>query len=87
MPRKLHAFGRVHAWIPLAHTVGLVAATSIVPAQAASPNTPSSPSQPLIILIGPPLSGKATFAESISQTYRIPYISIEDLIRATVLNG
>jgi len=48
---------------------------------------PSSPSQPLIILIGPPLSGKATFAESISQTYRIPYISIEDLIRATVLNG
>jgi adenylate kinase family enzyme len=41
----------------------------------------SGSSQPLIILIGPPLSGKTTFADSISHTYGIPTISIEDLIR------
>ena len=50
-------------------------------AQTASPTAPSGPSQPLIILIGPPLSGKTTFADAISRTYRIPSISIEDLIR------
>ena len=54
---------------------------NIVHAQTASPTTPSSPSQPLIILIGPPLSGKTTFADSISHTYGVPTISIEDLIR------
>jgi adenylate kinase family enzyme len=54
---------------------------NIVNAQTASPTAPSSPPQPLIILIGPPLSGKTTFADSISHTYGVPTISIEDLIR------
>jgi len=54
---------------------------NIVNAQTANPTAPSGPSQPLIILIGPPLSGKTTFADSISHAYRIPSISIEDLIR------
>src|SRR5215472_13460852 len=49
-------------------------------AQTVSPSTPSGPSQPLIILIGPPLSGKTTFADAITDTYGIPSISIEDLI-------
>jgi adenylate kinase family enzyme len=60
--------------------VSLVLA-NIVNAQTESPTAPSSPSQPLIILIGPPLSGKTTFADSISHTYGVPTISIEDLIR------
>lgn len=54
---------------------------NIVNTQTASPTAPPSPSQPLIILIGPPLSGKTTFADSISHTYGVPTISIEDLIR------
>jgi len=49
-------------------------------AQSGSPITPA-PSAPLIVLIGPPLSGKTTFADQIVQTYGIPSISIEDLIR------
>jgi adenylate kinase family enzyme len=53
----------------------------IVNAQTASPTAASGSSQPLIILIGPPLSGKTTFADSISHTYGVPMISIEDLIR------
>jgi adenylate kinase family enzyme len=53
----------------------------IMCAQTANPTAPSSSPQPLIILIGPPLSGKTTFADSIFRTYRIPSISIEDLIR------
>ena len=52
---------------------------SMMCAQTASPPAQSNP--PLIILIGPPMSGKTTFADSISRTYRIPSISIEDLIR------
>ena len=59
--------------------------TSILFAQTATPTPPptepASPSQPLIILVGPPLSGKTTFADAISRTYKIPSISIEDLIR------
>src|SRR5215475_13927357 len=50
-------------------------------AQTVTPTQPAGPSQPLIILVGPPLSGKTTFADAISRTYRIPSISIEDLIR------
>jgi adenylate kinase family enzyme len=50
-------------------------------AQTAGPTTPSAASAPLIVLIGPPLSGKTTFAEEIVHTYGIPSISIEDLIR------
>ena len=54
---------------------------NIVNAQTPSPTAPSRPSRPLIILIGPPLSGKTTFAGSISHLYGVPSISIEDLIR------
>jgi len=54
---------------------------SIMFAQTATPAEPAGPSQPLIILVGPPLSGKTTFADTISRTYGIPSISIEDLIR------
>jgi adenylate kinase family enzyme len=53
----------------------------IVNAQTAGPTAASGSSQPLIILIGPPISGKTTFADSISHTYGVPTISIEDLIR------
>src|SRR5215470_15146189 len=54
---------------------------SVMFAQTAIPAEPAGPLQPLIILVGPPLSGKTTFADAISRTYRIPSISIEDLIR------
>jgi len=48
---------------------------------AALGQTPTpSPSHPLVILIGPPLSGKTTFITSMSKTYGMPAISIEDLI-------
>jgi adenylate kinase len=47
---------------------------------AQTANPPADTSTPLIVLIGPPLSGKTTFAESITSTYGIPGISIEDLI-------
>ena len=47
---------------------------------AQTANSPADTSPPLIVLIGPPLSGKTTFAESITSTYGIPGISIEDLI-------
>lgn len=47
-----------------------------------TPDPAASASQPpLIVLIGPPLSGKTTFVESITTTYGIPAISIEDLIK------
>ncbi len=49
-------------------------------AQTATPAVRSSPSQPLIILIGPPLSGKTTLVDSITRTYGVPNISIEELI-------
>ena len=55
--------------------------TSFLSAQTVNPTAPANPSPPLIILIGPPLSGKTTFADAISRTYEIPSISIEDLIR------
>ena len=48
-------------------------------AQTADSTVPASP--PLIVLIGPPLSGKTTFADSIANVYAIPSISVEDLIR------
>ncbi|HST10486.1 MAG TPA: nucleoside monophosphate kinase [Terriglobales bacterium] len=50
-------------------------------AQTSTPPAPADSPRPLIILIGPPLSGKTTFVESISKTYGIPAISIEDLIK------
>jgi len=47
---------------------------------AQTANSTSGTAQPLIVLIGPPLSGKTTFAESITNSYGIPSIAIEDLI-------
>jgi adenylate kinase len=40
----------------------------------------SQPARPLVILIGPPLSGKTTFVTAIQRDYGIPGISVEDLI-------
>ena len=54
---------------------------SVLWAQTASPPVPSSAAPPLIILIGPPLSGKTTLADSITRTYSVPNISVEDLIK------
>lgn len=50
-------------------------------AQTATPAVRSTPSQPLIVLIGPPLSGKTSLVDSITRAYGIPNISIEDLIK------
>jgi adenylate kinase family enzyme len=41
----------------------------------------SPPTRPLVILIGPPLSGKTTFVTAIQRDYGIPGISVEDLIK------
>jgi adenylate kinase family enzyme len=53
---------------------------NVLSAQTAAPSAPPSALPPLIILIGPPLSGKTTMVGSITSTYGIPNISIEDLI-------
>jgi hypothetical protein len=52
----------------------LLAQTFTPPAQSGSPPL-------LIILIGPLLSGKTTFVESISATYAIPPVSTGDLVK------
>jgi adenylate kinase len=49
--------------------------------QTQSPPAQPAPSRPLIILIGPPLSGKTTLVDSITRTYNVPNISVEDLIK------
>ena len=41
----------------------------------------SPPARPLVILIGPPLSGKTTFVTRIQQRYGVHGISVEDLIK------
>jgi len=41
----------------------------------------SPPERPVVILVGPPLSGKTTFVTHIQQRYGIPGISVEDLIK------
>jgi len=41
----------------------------------------SPPARPLVILIGPPLSGKTTLVTPIQRRYGIPGISVEDLIK------
>jgi adenylate kinase family enzyme len=55
--------------------------SSVLCAQTANPSAQPEPSQPLIILIGPPLSGKTTLVDSIKRTYNVPNISVEDLIK------
>jgi adenylate kinase family enzyme len=67
----------------LKHTIVVLSLllANFVCAQTAAPPTPQpNPLPPLIILIGPPLSGKTTLVASITRTYGIPNISIEDLI-------
>jgi adenylate kinase len=50
-------------------------------AQTANLAAQSGPALPLIILIGPPLSGKTSLVDSVTRTYGIPNISVEDLIK------
>jgi adenylate kinase family enzyme len=50
-------------------------------AQTASPAAQPGAAPLLIILIGPPLSGKTTLVDSITRTYGVPSISVEDLIK------
>ncbi len=50
-------------------------------AQTASPPVQPTPLPPVIILIGPPLSGKTTLVDSITRIYNVPNISVEDLIK------
>jgi adenylate kinase len=45
------------------------------------PSQVSTPSRPLVVLVGPPLSGKTTFLEAIQRRYGLPGVSIEDLIK------
>jgi len=59
--------------------ISLILLVAGVWAQTAN-STPEA-SQPLVVLIGPPLSGKTTFADAIASSYGIPSISVEDLIR------
>ena len=59
----------------------LVNLVNVLWAQTANPPVPSSSAPPLIILIGPPLSGKTTLVDSITRTYGVPSISVEDLIK------
>jgi adenylate kinase len=63
--------------------LALLPAPAILLAQNSTPPgaPPAHSAPPLIILIGPPLSGKTTFVESITKSYGIPSISIEDLIK------
>ena len=49
--------------------------------QTASPPVQPTPLPPVIILIGPPLSGKTTLVDSITRIYNVPNISVEDLIK------
>lgn len=53
-----------------------------VQAQTATATAEPSRLQPIVVLIGPPLSGKTTFVDSLTREYGIPSISIEDLIRS-----
>ena len=50
-------------------------------AQTATPPVQPTPLPPVIILIGPPLSGKTTLVDSITRIYNVPNISVEDLIK------
>ena len=55
--------------------------SNVLWAQTASPPAQPAPLPPVIILIGPPLSGKTTLVDSITRTYNVPNISVEDLIK------
>src|SRR6202162_6064863 len=55
--------------------------SNVLWAQTASPPAQPAPLPPVIILIGPPLSGKTTLVDSITRAYNVPNISVEDLIK------
>jgi len=57
----------------------LMVATVLYGGVALSQDAP--PARPVVVLIGPPLSGKTTFVTRIQDSYGIPGISVEDLIR------
>ena len=59
----------------------ILVATTILVAQTETQPAKPVLTQPLVILIGPPMSGKTMLVSSITKTYGIPNISIEDLIR------
>jgi adenylate kinase len=48
---------------------------------AVSLSQDSPPTRPVVVLIGPPLSGKTTFVTPIQRRYGIPGVSVEDLIK------
>ena len=56
--------------------------TGLAFAQTPTPAPDQTSLPPLIDLVGPPLSGKTSVAASVSDNYKIPVISIEDLISA-----
>lgn len=57
----------------------MVAAAALCGGVALSQDLP--PARPLVVLIGPPLSGKTTFVTAIERSYGIPGVSVEDLIK------
>ncbi len=59
----------------------LIVATAVLGSGGVAVSQDSPPARPLVILIGPPLSGKTTFVTSIERSYGIPGISVEDLIK------
>jgi len=57
---------------------GLIVSAIVLCGVAWSQN--AQPVRPLVILIGPPLSGKTSFVAEIQRDYKIPGISVEDLV-------
>jgi adenylate kinase len=57
----------------------VVALLTACVSRASFAQNPPAP-KPLVILIGPPLSGKTSYVGSLAKTYGMPAISIEDLI-------
>ena len=60
--------------------LGLITAVVLLGGSRLNFAAESPQARPLVILIGPPLSGKTSFVTTIQRNYGIPGISIEDLI-------
>jgi adenylate kinase len=60
--------------------LGLITAVALLVGSRLDLAGESPQARPLVILIGPPLSGKTSFVTTIQRNYGIPGISIEDLI-------
>lgn len=52
-----------------------------------SAENPSSPNKHIVILLGPPGSGKGTQAKQVAESLHIPHISTGDLFRENLKNG